>query len=150
MSGRILGASNKVILSLPRNDFSLSATLLLYFHVCLLWPGTSYKHCGEFCCLHLQDRTIRRGWRGSGTGLVGFEVLTPVVMKNSVFWDITPCSPLKVKRRFRWTYRKQGLPFASFWFLAWLILRPWRWRRHVLPKRQSTFNGLHGVIAQKI
>jgi hypothetical protein len=26
----------------------------------------------------------------------GFEVLTPVVMKSSIFWDITPGSPLKV------------------------------------------------------
>jgi hypothetical protein len=26
---------------------------------------------------------------------VGFEVLTAVVMNNSIFWDITPCSPLK-------------------------------------------------------
>jgi hypothetical protein len=24
----------------------------------------------------------------------------------------------------------------SRWFLAWLILRPWRWRRHNTPKRQ--------------
>jgi hypothetical protein len=31
---------------------------------------------------------------------VGFEVLTPVVMKSSTFWDITPCSPLKVKVHF--------------------------------------------------
>jgi hypothetical protein len=36
---------------------------------------------------------------------VGFEVLTVVLMKISVFWDITPCSPLKdshipPKRRF--------------------------------------------------
>jgi hypothetical protein len=30
----------------------------------------------------------------------GFEVLTPVVMKNSVVWDITPCRPLKVNRRY--------------------------------------------------
>jgi hypothetical protein len=30
---------------------------------------------------------------------VGFEVLTPVVMKSAVFWDITPCSPLKVNQR---------------------------------------------------
>jgi hypothetical protein len=36
---------------------------------------------------------------------VGFEVLTPVVMKSTIFWDITPCSPLKVNRRFGWTYR---------------------------------------------
>jgi hypothetical protein len=32
--------------------------------------------------------------------IVGFEVLTAVVMKSSSFWDITPCNPLKVKRRF--------------------------------------------------
>jgi hypothetical protein len=31
-----------------------------------------------------------------------------------------------------------------------IILQPWRWRRHVLPKRLLTFNGLHGVISQKI
>jgi hypothetical protein len=27
---------------------------------------------------------------------VGFEFLTAVVIKSSIFWDITPCSPLKV------------------------------------------------------
>jgi hypothetical protein len=31
-----------------------------------------------------------------------------------------------------------------------LILRPWRWRRYVPPKRQLTFNGLHGIVSQKI
>jgi hypothetical protein len=31
---------------------------------------------------------------------VGFEVLTAVVMKSPIFWDITLCSPLKVNRRF--------------------------------------------------
>jgi hypothetical protein len=36
---------------------------------------------------------------------VGFEVLTTVVMKTAVFWDITPCSPLKVNRRFGETNR---------------------------------------------
>jgi uncharacterized membrane protein YjgN (DUF898 family) len=34
-------------------------------------------------------------------------------------------------------------------FLVWLILRSWRWRRHVSPKRQLTFNGFHGVISHK-
>jgi hypothetical protein len=33
-----------------------------------------------------------------------FQVLTAVVVKNSVFWDITPCSLLKVSRRFGRTY----------------------------------------------
>jgi hypothetical protein len=31
---------------------------------------------------------------------VGFEVLTAVAMKSSVFWDIAPCSSVKVNRRF--------------------------------------------------
>jgi hypothetical protein len=31
---------------------------------------------------------------------VGFEVLAEVVIKSTIFWDITPCSPLKVNRRF--------------------------------------------------
>jgi hypothetical protein len=31
---------------------------------------------------------------------VGFEVVAAVVKKNCVFWDITPCSPLKVIQHF--------------------------------------------------
>jgi hypothetical protein len=37
--------------------------------------------------------------------VVGFEVLTAVIMRSSIFWDITPCSPLSVNRRFGGTYR---------------------------------------------
>jgi hypothetical protein len=35
---------------------------------------------------------------GSGTIVfsVGFEVLTAVVMKSTIFWDITPCCSLSV------------------------------------------------------
>jgi hypothetical protein len=36
---------------------------------------------------------------------VEFEALTAVVMKSPIFWDITPCSPLKVNRRFGGTCR---------------------------------------------
>jgi hypothetical protein len=36
---------------------------------------------------------------------VGVEVLTAVVMKSSVFCDITPCSPLKVNQSFGGTCR---------------------------------------------
>jgi hypothetical protein len=43
-----------------------------------------------------------------------------------------------------------GLLPVSRWFLVWLILRPWRWMKHVLRKRRLTFSGLHGVISQKI
>jgi hypothetical protein len=31
---------------------------------------------------------------------VGFDVLNDVVIKKYIFWDITPCSPLKVNLRF--------------------------------------------------
>jgi hypothetical protein len=34
----------------------------------------------------------------------GFQFLTTVVIKSSVFWDVTPRSPLKVKRRFGGTH----------------------------------------------
>jgi hypothetical protein len=37
--------------------------------------------------------------------IVWFEVLTAVVMKSTIFWDITPCSPLSVNRRFGGTCR---------------------------------------------
>jgi hypothetical protein len=97
------------------------------------------------------------------------DVKTAVVMKSSVFWDITTCSPLKVSRCFRGTYRlhfqgrisraryqreagcKQvgsACHLPSCWYLARLILRPWRWRRYVPSKRLSTVNGLHFVTSQ--
>jgi hypothetical protein len=38
----------------------------------------------------------------------------------------------------------------SFCFLIWLSLQPRRWRRHVPPKLQSTFTGLHGIMSQRI
>jgi hypothetical protein len=44
---------------------------------------------------------------------------------------------------------KLSLLPASCWFLAWLIFWPWRWRRHVHPKRRLIFNGLHGITFQK-
>jgi hypothetical protein len=34
---------------------------------------------------------------------VGFEVLSAVTEKGSVFWDIIPSSPVKIKRRFSGT-----------------------------------------------
>jgi hypothetical protein len=37
--------------------------------------------------------------------LVGFEVFRAVVMKNTIFWDMTPCSPLSCAQRFGGTYR---------------------------------------------
>jgi hypothetical protein len=90
-----------------------------------------------------------------------FEVLTAVVMKSTIFWDITPCSPLKVGRHFGETYclhLQSRISWAKYqhdsrrqagWYLARLI-RPWRWTRYVPPRCMLAFNRLHGVIFQKI
>jgi hypothetical protein len=37
--------------------------------------------------------------------IVGFEVLIPVVIKSSIFWNITLCSPLKVNGSWEGTCR---------------------------------------------
>jgi hypothetical protein len=82
----------------------------------------------------------------------------------TVFWHITPYSPLQVNRRFKEhvvsIFRVEGLAeletrvktggnVLSRCFLARLILRPSRWKRYVPPKRRLTFNGLQGDISQQ-
>jgi hypothetical protein len=47
-----------------------------------------------------------------------YEVLRAMVMKNSIFWDLTACSPLKVNRRFGL------LCFLHAGFLLGLLLNP--------------------------
>jgi hypothetical protein len=87
-----------------------------------------------------------------------------------MFWDMTPCSPVSVNRRFGGTYRlhlqgrrnelskkptckqkKQQLAcrLLACWFLSELISSTLK-RRYVSPKRRLTLNGLHGVISQKM
>jgi hypothetical protein len=57
--------------------------------------------------------------------------------QSTIFWDITPSSPLEDNQPFGGTYRLhlQGR-------------RIWRW--YFPPKRRLFFNGLHYVISQKI
>jgi hypothetical protein len=70
-------------------------------------------------------------------------------MKSTIFWDITPCSPLKANWRIIGTYC--------------LLLQGWRINRaryqrkirrqaerYVPPKRLLTFNALHGVVSHII
>jgi hypothetical protein len=85
-------------------------------------------------------------------------------LKSSIYRNITPCSPLEVNGRFGGTYcrqlqgqkisqaRNQREVSSTFYLLhaAWLILRHWRWRWHIPPKSRLTFNGLCGVISQRI
>jgi hypothetical protein len=90
-------------------------------------------------------------------------------MKSSVFWDITPCSQLKVSRnmsppslglekgRSAWADWASPCSFIHSLGLkrrnqheagifSWVTLESWRWRRRVPPKRRLTFSGLYGVI----
>jgi hypothetical protein len=68
---------------------------------------------------------------------VGFAVLTAVVMKNTILWDIMPCSLLST------------LPptFTLIYFLAY----PSALKMEVICSSETlTFNELHGIISQKI
>jgi hypothetical protein len=67
--------------------------------------------------------------------LVTFKVLTAASMKISAFWDIVPCSLVRVDRRFR-------APYCLY------HQSPWWWRQYTSPKRESTPT-LHGAISQQ-
>jgi hypothetical protein len=67
-------------------------------------------------------------------------------LKSSFYFDISPCRPLNVNRRFG------KLCFSpSFTLISYsAYFRPWRCKRHVPPIRQLTVNGLHSIKSQKI
>jgi hypothetical protein len=66
-----------------------------------------------------------------------------VIMKSSVVWDITPCSPLKADG-------KQCLPSALTLVSCSAYFSSLKMEAICSSKRRLTFNGLHGVISQKI
>jgi hypothetical protein len=80
-------------------------------------------------------------------------------LKISIFSDIAPYSPLQINQHFGGTchlhfygqrIRKQ-LHATCFMLVSCLAYSsPWRWRQHVPPKRQLTFNRLHGIVSQKM
>jgi hypothetical protein len=89
------------------------------------------------------------------------------VRKSTLFWDIEPCSLLKVNRRFgriywlhhqnrrisrarnqsdsKWQAKHSAYHLHSRLFLARLILWSWRWRQYIPSKRRLTFSELHGI-----
>jgi hypothetical protein len=58
---------------------------------------------------------------------VGSDLLTAVFVKSSFLWEVTPFIPLCLEP-------------ASHWFLAWIILRPWRWRRRIARETSVDFS----------
>jgi hypothetical protein len=85
--------------------------------------------------------------------MIGFEALTALVMKSSIFWNKTLCSSLKLSRRFGGTYclhlqgrriyqtREQCEAGSN----QPCLLPDSRWF-NVPPKRRLTLNALHGLI----
>jgi hypothetical protein len=67
------------------------------------------------------------------------------MLKSTIFWDITPCSQLRVIRRFRGTYclHLQGRKISR------ARNQHESRRRYVPPKCWLTLNGLLGLISQK-
>jgi hypothetical protein len=86
---------------------------------------------------------------------VSFEVLSAVAVKSFIFWDIFDLPEEHVASNFRvkaWNRQSAELSLmpASYWYLAWLTLRPWRRKRYIPPRHQLTFTRLQGVISQKL
>jgi hypothetical protein len=142
-------------------------------------PLEFHRRFEGICYLHLLYRRVSQAsWKHCRT-LCRIEVLTAVVMKSSISWDITPWSPLKVNLRF-WGTRSlhlEGLrisqgrnqreagskQFVDFQRTTRALLATCltlvscltysstlKRRRHVPPERRLATNGLHGVISQKI
>lgn len=73
-------------------------------------------------------------------------------MKNSIFWDIMPCSLMKASvSEEHITSHPHGQSKKPAWSReqAWLTPWPWWWW-YLLPKHQLTFTGLHIFIYQKV
>jgi hypothetical protein len=79
-----------------------------------------------------------------------YQVLTAVILKSTVFRDVTPCNLAffsgskseKIKQEARNKQREI--------LLGWLIFLPWRWRQYVPQKLQSTSASLYCLTSQNI
>jgi hypothetical protein len=83
---------------------------------------------------------------------------TTYSLKNTIFCDITPCSPLSVNRRFGGTYRlhlqgrKNKLRKLVIYFHAGFLLNLFFFTEDggdMFLRNVVLLNGLHGVISQK-
>jgi hypothetical protein len=94
--------------------------------------------------------------RPAFTLVSSFAYSSSLMIKTICSSETSPCFHAGFLLRFFFDPEDVGDMFLrnvvllSRWFIARLILLPWRWRQYVPPKRQLTLNGLHGVIFQKI
>jgi hypothetical protein len=76
--------------------------------------------------------------------------LLPVSKETATVYGVYSCMKNSTETSVKVGAKGSACLLLSRWFLAGLILRPWRWRQYVPLKHWLTFNGLHGVISQKI
>jgi hypothetical protein len=126
---------------------------LLYLYVtysCYIWRRCFYCR-GWYCRIRLKINNEWRINKDSETGKYTTGNIIEFAFENhgnfEKFWNIKPCSALKVNWRFGGTC---CLALLSRWLLLRFILRPWRWRCRLPPKRRLTCNGPHGIISPKI
>jgi hypothetical protein len=134
--------------------------MILWIHIlCGFSRLLNSNECTEVCCSITTGSVLTRIYSTlcsiNGWNSLEFDVLTSVVMKRPIFWDITQCSPLKDSRRFEGTCRifLQGRRISQARNLHEVRSKQneWsRWGRNFPPKRRFSFNRLHSVVLQKI
>jgi hypothetical protein len=129
------------------NNFRVYKIWFLFFWRILMWRninGSSATQC--------------RIWFSHSGGyeafyLLGYNAVQLLVRPGSLNsqWELTVSFPgpfcFYTIPRFR-KLRALLVP-ASWWFLVWLTLQPWRRRPHVSPTRRLNFSGLHDVTSQE-
>jgi hypothetical protein len=78
---------------------------------------------------------VTRHWTRGSTRLVQ-HISSP---KNSVFWDITPCTFVDSQQTFQRNMSPSSCHLLQAGFLLGLFFGLWRWRRYVPPKRRLNF-----------
>jgi hypothetical protein len=114
-------------------------------------PFKVNQRFGRTCRIHLQGQRITHlFYAGFSLGLF----FDREDEGGSVLWDIMPCNLFQFNRHFEecclYLQDRRVRHLLTRWFLAWLVLLPWRRRRYDLPKCRLTLNGLHLVTTRKI
>jgi hypothetical protein len=91
----------RVIQSTPSHPISLRSILILSTHLRLGLPSGLLPSGFPSNILFAFLFSPTRSQTTTCIFLVGFQVLTAVIMKSSIVWDIMSCSPLKANRSFR-------------------------------------------------
>jgi hypothetical protein len=122
----------------------LALTSTIFWDITPCIPLTSSRRFGGTYCLHLQGGRISPARNQHESRWQAEQRTTRRYIREDSTLHNHRCENLK-------SYITMS-PYhlLSRWFLARLILRPWRWRRYVPPKRRLTLNRLHDVISKKI